>query len=361
MSSIFDVSFKANLTRIGHVPGESRSKVSGGKEFAKVLADLEQTPNNLNKMNALNDLPDSSVDLDLTSESQVSYLSNLNSADIKTLNARQLYGKYELQNGEIITREGVNTPLKPVKMIAMNSPAEFRPYGWGIDVTRNGSMENSANQSRTTIPQGNSDSNLLNPPHIKSPLGLEPKVTQKPIDTKLAEEMKSIINLAGKFHGVDPFLGIAVAQSESSLNPEAVSKDGFNSKGLFQLLDTTAKDMIDRLDVKENYKPFDPKTNSHLGVGYLRYLLGVFSEGSFVGPNLKAVSAKSALDLEKLAVAAFNAGEGAVARAQNQAMELGLNGGEFAAIEKYLPKITRTYVDRVRETKESLERNSAQS
>ena len=363
MSSIFDVSFINNVSRINRATDGSCAKSEHRTKFAKILADFENSSDNtdnLNKTGALDASKYGNSPINDSSDIQVSYLTNLDHKSINTLNAKQINKTYgENIDGET-SQDSVNIPLKPVKMIAINIPKESL-YGkmssQKLNIEQGDiSINNNANLESTTSKKTLS----IDVPPVRSPIGLKSNSNVEIINSDIATEMKSIISLAGKLHGVDPFLGIAVAQSESSFSPTAVSNDGFDSKGLFQLLDTTAKDMMERLDFKENYKPFDPKVNSHLGIGYLRYLLGIFSDGAFVNQNLKAISAKSALDLEKLAVAAFNAGEGAVARAQNQARELGLDGGEFAAIERFLPKITRSYVQRVSNTKTSLEHNITQ-
>ena len=162
-----------------------------------------------------------------------------------------------------------------------------------------------------------------------------------------SDDIRNVIETAGKFHGIDPALGMAVATAESSLRPDAVSRDGFKSKGLFQLLDTTGKEMQTRMGMKEKYDPFDPALNAHLGVGYLRYLHDIFSDETDLGSNLHTVPVRSAGQLEKLAVAAFNAGEGNVAQAQARAKREGKDPTDYDAIKPFLPASTREYVTRV--------------
>jgi soluble lytic murein transglycosylase-like protein len=171
-----------------------------------------------------------------------------------------------------------------------------------------------------------------------------PKVKSIASNEKLLEDL---ISDAGRHHGIDPNLSVAVARAESSLRPNAVSSDGHHSKGIFQLLDHTGKSMMEKLDVEGSYKPFDPKLNAHLGVGYLRRLHNLFSKESNLGFNIKTFPVKSAEDLEKVSVAAFNAGEGRVARAQKKALAAGKDPGSYDAIEPYLPASTRSYVERV--------------
>ena len=93
---------------------------------------------------------------------------------------------------------------------------------------------------------------------------------------------------AGRY-GVDPSLVRAVIRHESDFNPYAVSPKG--AQGLMQLMPGTASSM----GVSD---PFDPEQNIAGGVGFLRHCLDCF------GQNVP------------LAVAAYNAGPGRVARSQ---------------------------------------------
>ncbi len=106
-------------------------------------------------------------------------------------------------------------------------------------------------------------------------------------------------------YGLDPHLMYAVISAESSFNPNAVSPAG--AMGLMQLMPDTAK----RFGVAD---PFDPVSNLEGGAKYLRFLLRHF-QGDW-----------------ELALAGYNAGEGAVKRHGN-------------AIPPYQETIT--YVDRV--------------
>ncbi len=99
-----------------------------------------------------------------------------------------------------------------------------------------------------------------------------------------------IINAANK-HKIDPALIKAVLKAESNFNHQAVSPVG--AQGLMQLMPATAS----QLQVED---VFHPEKNIEGGARYLRYLLNLY------GGNLT------------LALAAYNAGEGAVAKYHNQ-------------------------------------------
>jgi len=147
---------------------------------------------------------------------------------------------------------------------------------------------------------------------------------------------------------------MAIAQTESSFQPTAVSRDGHASKGIFQLLDSTGKDMLGHTGLDESYDPFDPAQNAYLGVGYLRRLHDIFSVETKLSGRTRTTPAASAQHLEKLAVAAFNAGEGSVARAQAKAKSLGKDPSDYSSVEPYLPASTRLYVRKVSDIRTAL-------
>jgi soluble lytic murein transglycosylase-like protein len=100
--------------------------------------------------------------------------------------------------------------------------------------------------------------------------------------------VERIVREAADRHNVDPALVRAVIETESGWNPSAVSRKG--AIGLMQLMPTTAQ----RFGVSDYYTP---QQNVEAGVKYLKTLLERY-DGN--------------LDL---ALAAYNAGEGAVDRA----------------------------------------------
>ncbi len=101
------------------------------------------------------------------------------------------------------------------------------------------------------------------------------------------DDLRRIVHRVSVEHGLDPRLVHAVVTVESGYDPRAVSRKG--AQGLMQLMPETAR----RLRVRD---PFDPEQNVRAGVRELARLMD-----RYVG------------DLPR-ALAAYNAGEGAVDR-----------------------------------------------
>lgn len=131
------------------------------------------------------------------------------------------------------------------------------------------------------------------PPASQTLIALfEKSATYKPAKAALRE--------AALRHAIDYELLQALVAAESGFNAQAVSPKG--ALGLMQLMPATAERYgvkADKTSTLEK-KLFDPRINIAAGSRYLRYLIGLFRG-----------------DLE-LAVAAYNAGEGAVQRAGNK-------------------------------------------
>jgi hypothetical protein len=162
------------------------------------------------------------------------------------------------------------------------------------------------------------------------------------------EAIRSKLVSAANKAGLDPLLTQAVVNAESSFNVRAVSSDGHASKGLFQLLDSTGRTLMSRVDTGgERYDPFNPDLNIRLGTSYLRYLHDIFKTKTDLPNNLQTKPAADERSLEKLAVAAFNAGEGRVASAQMRSEKAGKDPGYYEQVAPYLPRSTREYVGKV--------------
>jgi Transglycosylase SLT domain len=94
-----------------------------------------------------------------------------------------------------------------------------------------------------------------------------------------------IIASMSQAHGVDPMLVRALIQVESNYHPKARSRKG--AMGLMQLMPSTAREYQVR-------NPFDPRANIEAGIKHLRSLIDKWGV--------------------EIALAAYNAGEGAVVK-----------------------------------------------
>lgn len=122
-------------------------------------------------------------------------------------------------------------------------------------------------------------------------------------------EFGSMVSLTAKLHGLDPALLHAVVTVESGYNPKALSRKG--AAGLMQLMPETAR----RYSVSNIW---DPRQNLNGGARYLRDLLAMFNN------NLT------------LALAAYNAGEGAVVQHGNRIPP-------YPETRNYVPRVLRHY------------------
>ena len=112
-----------------------------------------------------------------------------------------------------------------------------------------------------------------------------------PLSPRTNPRFEPLIQQHASLQGIRPDLVRAVIQVESAFNPRAVSPKG--AMGLMQLMPATAA----QFGVRD---PFNPSENIRAGVTYLRQLLDRYD------------------DDEQLALAAYNAGPGAVDKYGNK-------------------------------------------
>jgi soluble lytic murein transglycosylase-like protein len=84
-----------------------------------------------------------------------------------------------------------------------------------------------------------------------------------------------------------------------------------------------------------------------MGVAYLRYLHDLFGRATALGRGRTIVPIADQRERQRFVAAAYNAGEGAVARAQRRVAASGRNPTDYDNVRPYLPSITQAYVDRV--------------
>jgi soluble lytic murein transglycosylase-like protein len=149
------------------------------------------------------------------------------------------------------------------------------------------------------------------PEKVIPPAG--PAAPSKPPSGASVSEL--VTNIAGR-HDVEPLLVDSVIRVESNYNPYAISPKG--AMGLMQLIPRTAR----RFGVSDT---FEPEQNIEGGVRYLKYLMQLYNGD------------------ERLALAAYNAGEGAVAKykgippypeTQNYVYQVGKRLGQSREAEK---------------------------
>ncbi len=330
MTSIFSNYYLDNLRRINSSARQAEKVQSAhkkaGSNFAQVLSDLEQRPKNI-KENLATEFKKEAVPIVHNAEPQS--ITNLSEAE---------------QN---YSRARLSTKIPSVSEVPANETSIEK-----VDL----SVKTSSETVKTAppvpmLPQAYA------PPQMPKLVSAK-RVTYDIVDKKSrdfkVEEIKDMVVAAGKYHGVDPLLGLAVAEAESSFRHDAVSRDGHHSKGVFQLLDSTGKQVKEMAGIKKAYDPFDPGMNVFLGVAHLRRLMDLFGSNSKIVEDTGITADKSSQELEKVALAAYNAGEGSVAKAQDQARALGKNPDLFSSIEPHLPQSTREYVRRVARIRKSL-------
>ena len=136
------------------------------------------------------------------------------------------------------------------------------------------------------------------------------KRSQKPLARKPNLSILSLIHVAAVTYGVPASLILAVIQVESNFKTNAISSAG--AVGLMQVMPQTAKDygLYDDLE--------NPQKNIDVGTRYLRDLLLMF-DGDV-----------------KLALAAYNAGPGAVRK-------YGMQIPPFKETRTYVPEVLKFY------------------
>jgi hypothetical protein len=126
---------------------------------------------------------------------------------------------------------------------------------------------------------------------------------------------KQLVDDAANRHGIRPEFARSVASAESAFRPDAVSPKG--ATGLMQLMPGTAAEL--------GANPKDPAENADAGVRYLKQLL---------------LKYKDSKDAVRLALAAYNAGPGAVDRYGNIP--------PYRETQAYVEKVIRKYLAEMR-------------
>jgi soluble lytic murein transglycosylase-like protein len=203
-------------------------------------------------------------------------------------------------------------------------------------------LENARSAPSAQLPRGLSahGSSSIPAPGSARLAALE-EASQMPLGTASEEQVVAIARRMGlsakivrmvlqesKRQGVDYRLVLAVIKQESAFNPNATS--GVGARGLMQIMPATGRG----LGVRNANDLYNPLVNIRAGIKYLRELWNRFTDfswsqlASFNPFNVKQV---------KMAVAAYNAGPGAVSRYGNVP--------PYRETRDYVAKVLRNYVD----------------
>lgn len=132
------------------------------------------------------------------------------------------------------------------------------------------------------------------------------------------EDAKLHLEEAAEAQSLDPAFVIAVAAAESAFNVNAISRKG--ALGLMQVMPATAEryGVVARSTSGGEHAVMEPKVNAQIGTRYLADLLRMF-DGD-----------------KELALAAYNAGEGAV-------IKYGRRIPPYPETQQYVEKVMRFY------------------
>jgi len=144
---------------------------------------------------------------------------------------------------------------------------------------------------------------------VKSPTPVPAEASTPPAVVRLTPQ--ELVEQAATRHGLRPEFVASVAQVESALRPNAVSPKG--AVGLMQLMPGTAQEL--------GVNPHDPAQNAEAGARYLKQLL------------LKYAGSR---DPVRLALAAYNAGPGAVDKYGNIP--------PYRETQEYIERVLRKYL-----------------
>jgi soluble lytic murein transglycosylase-like protein len=142
--------------------------------------------------------------------------------------------------------------------------------------------------------------------------------SSSPLQFRGYEDVKQHLEAAAEAQSLDPALVIAVAAAESAFNVKAVSRKG--ALGLMQVMPATAEryGVAARPAAEGEHAAMEPKVNAQIGTRYLADLLRMF-DGD-----------------KELALAAYNAGEGAV-------IKHGRRIPPYPETQQYVEKVMRFY------------------
>ncbi len=138
-----------------------------------------------------------------------------------------------------------------------------------------------------------------------------------------------IVKEEAEKNNIDPYLVMSIIKVESNFNKEATSKK--EAKGLMQIMDTTANDINNKINISNDVNLYDENVNIALGCKYFSDLINKYNGNYY------------------LAICAYNAGMGNVDKWLEQGI-LDKNLSQYKDInlpfnetENYLKKVVVSY------------------
>ena len=179
------------------------------------------------------------------------------------------------------------------------------------------------------------------------------------------EESKALpfVMKYAKEYKVSPCIIMAVIRQESNFDASA---NGGTDVGYMQVTHDAAKDggyKGTEQEWRQKDGP-DPDQNIEYGTKYLKALNSIFRDGKLLTKDLKATKVPDKTERLKFVLAAYNGGQGRIAKAQQICVDKGDNPERWNDVKKYLEaagetpekaKIIRNYVEQVIEGRDLID------
>lgn len=154
---------------------------------------------------------------------------------------------------------------------------------------------------------------------------------------------------------VNTLEGIYGQESSFGLNSMMGERGSSGAAGHFRLEKATAE-RYGLIVSKQNDQRFDIDYASSAAARYLKDINGIFAKRTILSKDTRSIPVKNMSEREKFILAAYNAGEGRIARAQYLAEQAGSNPQKWNDVKGFLEKAgatqdkakeIRDYVDNV--------------
>ena len=190
----------------------------------------------------------------------------------------------------------------------------------------------------------------------------EYKLDRKKLRPEESKALPYVMKYA-KEYKVSPCLIMAVIRQESNFD---VSANGGTDVGYMQVTHDAAKDGGYK-GTEQGWRQkdgFDPDQNIQYGTKYLKTLNSIFRDGKLLTEDLKATKVPDKTERLKFVLAAYNGGQGRIAKAQQICEDEGDNPERWDDTKKYLEaagatpekaKIIKNYVEQVIEGRDFID------